>query len=116
MTEQNTQPAGSNRPVPTAEDIEKGKMMAIIAYLACCFLIPLLAARENKFAMYHLEQALVIFVLEIIGGVLAIAFIGYLIILFGWVLMVIGIINAAQGKCVPLPVIGKFGEKFNLMK
>jgi uncharacterized membrane protein len=105
----------STRPMPTAEDAEKGKVMAILGYL-CCFLIPLLAAKDNRFCMFHAEQALVLFLLWVIGGVLSLVLVGYIIELFALVLMIIGIINAAQGKSVPLPVVGQFGEKFNLMK
>ncbi len=112
MTEQGT-PA--TRPLPTQEEIEKGKVMAILGYL-CCFLIPLLAAKDNKFAMYHCEQAIAIFLLQIVGSVLAIVLVGYLIILFGYVLIIMGIIYAIQGKITPLPLIGKLGEKFNLVK
>lgn len=115
MTEQNTQPAGSNRPVPTAEEIEKGKLLVILGYL-CCFLIPLLGAKDNKFAMYHCEQMIVIILLYVIGGVLSLILIGYLVQLFAFVLTIIGIINAATGKYGPLPLVGSFGEKFNLVK
>lgn len=113
MTEQATPPAA--RPVPTQEEIDKGKLMAILGYL-CCFLIPLLAAKDNKYAMYHCEQALAIFLLQIVGSILAIVLVGYLLILFGYVLMIIGIINAATGKYGPLPLIGSIGTKFNLVK
>jgi uncharacterized membrane protein len=30
--------------------------------------------------------------------------------------MIMGIINAVQGKVQQLPVIGQYGEKFNLVK
>lgn len=114
MTDQSAT-GGTGRPMPTPEEAEKGKVMVILGYL-CCFLIPLLGAKDNRFAMYHTEQMLVLFILYIIGGVLSLVLVGYLIQLFAFVLMIIGIINAAQGKCVPLPVVGKYGEKFNLMK
>ncbi len=115
MTEQTTGQAGSGRPKPTPEDVDKGKVLVIIGYL-CCFLIPMLGAKDNRFAQYHTEQMLVLFILYIIGGILSIVLVGYLVQLFAFVLMIMGIINAAQGKVDPLPVVGKFGEKFNLVK
>lgn len=115
MSEQTTSGTPGGRPMPTAEDIEKGKVMAILGYL-CCFLIPLLAAKDNRFCQYHLEQQILLFIVFLVGGVLSIVLVGYLIQLFGFVLWVIGIINAAQGKVAALPVIGQYGEKFNLVK
>jgi uncharacterized membrane protein len=93
-------------------DIEKNKGMAILGYIL--FLIPLLAAKESKFAMYHANQGLLVFLfciaVNIVG--LIIPFIGWFVILpLGLitvlVLVVLGIINAANGAFKPLPVIGK---------
>ncbi len=103
------------RPAPTQEEIDKGKVMAILGYLVC-FILPLLAARENKFAMYHQEQIFVIFITYIIGYILSFVLIGIPIVLFAFVLWILGLIKAAQGKYDPVPLIGKFGAKFNLVK
>lgn len=93
------------------EDIEKNKAMGILAYIL--FFIPLLAAKESKFAMYHANQGLVLFLtalaVNIVGRI--IPFIGWtLIIPLGglcvFVLAIIGIINAANGQQKPLPLIG----------
>ncbi len=95
------------------DDIEKNKAMAILAYII--FLIPLLAAKDSKFAMYHANQGLVLFLLalavNVVGGI--IPFIGWFIILpigslFVVVLAILGIINAAKGEAKPLPLIGGF--------
>lgn len=95
------------------EDIEKNKAMAILAYLI--FLIPLLAAKDSKFAMYHANQGLVLFLLvlaiNVVGGI--IPFVGWFIILplgnlFVVALAILGIINAAKGEAKPLPLIGGF--------
>ncbi len=118
-----------SRTMPTAEDAEKGKIMAILGYL-CCFLIPLLGAKDNRFCMYHVEQAIVILGVYIIGWVvsmvcvvlavstkiLMLAYGGYVIYIFGFILMILGIVNAATGKCAPVPLIGEFGAKLNIMK
>ncbi|HAR96012.1 MAG TPA: hypothetical protein DCR97_08645 [Deltaproteobacteria bacterium] len=96
---------------PDLEDVEKNKAMAILSYII--FFIPLIAARESKFALYHANQGLVLFlaavVINIVGGI--VPFIGWFIILpFGWIavviLAIIGIINASKGLMKPLPLIG----------
>jgi len=58
----------------TAEDIENNKVMALLAYII--FLVPLLAAKESKFAMFHTNQGLVLFLaaiaVNIVGGIVPI--------------------------------------------
>ena len=94
-----------------AQDIEKNKVMAILAYIL--FFIPLLAAKDSKFARFHTNQGLVLFLGGIIASVVAaIPVIGWIIApiagLVITVLAVIGIINALNGRAKELPVIGKF--------
>ena len=105
-------------------DIENNKVMAILAYIGFLFLIPLLVAKDSKFAKFHTNQGLVLFIADIIVGVviavvsIALAFIPFVgpivagivdgvlgLVIFA--LMILGIINAATGKAKELPVIGK---------
>lgn len=112
--EQNAAPATTTpAPQPNKEDAEKNKVMAIIAYII--FFVPLLAARDSKFAMYHANQGLNLFLLavavSIVGAV--IPFLGWFIILpFGHLAVLIfaimGIVNASKGEMKPLPLVGKF--------
>lgn len=96
----------------TKEDIEKNKVMGILAYIL--FFIPLLAAKDSPFARYHANQGLVLFIFGFGGGLIL-----SLIPILGWiiapifsvlvtVLAVIGIINVANGRAKELPLIGKF--------
>ncbi|RPI18331.1 MAG: hypothetical protein EHM58_05730 [Ignavibacteriae bacterium] len=107
----------------TPQEVESGKTMAIIAYFI--FFVPLLVeeARNNKFAMYHTEQSILILILNVVGLILGtigsfvcIGAIFYLINLFAFVLWVMGLINAIQGQAKPVPLVGQYGEKFNLVK
>lgn len=93
------------------DDIEKNKVMAVLAYII--FLVPLLAAKDSKFAMYHTNQGLVLFLfavaVNIIGGI--VPFVGWFVILpignlLIFVLAILGIINAAKGEAKPLPLVG----------
>jgi len=92
-------------------DVESNKVMALLAYII--FLVPLLAAKESKFAMFHANQGLVLFLVavavNIVGGIIPI--VGWFIILpignlLVFILAIIGIINAAKGEAKPLPLIG----------
>lgn len=110
-------PKPLSAPGSDAEDIEKNRAFAIIAYLWILFIVGLIAAPNSKFAKYHANQGLVLFLAELVFGVacIVLAFIpilGHLTILAGWVASIVfailGIINAAGGQCKPLPLIGHF--------
>ncbi|MBO8172988.1 MAG: DUF4870 domain-containing protein [Bacillaceae bacterium] len=95
------------------KDVEENKAMGILAYIL--FFIPLLAARESKFAMYHANQGLNLFLTSVIINVVGtiIPLLGWLLILpignlFVIILAVMGIIHAAKGETKPLPIIGKY--------
>jgi uncharacterized membrane protein len=104
------------------EDAEKNKIFGILAYLGILCLIPIIVAKDSPFAKYHANQGLVLFLAEVvlsitltivsIVAVNVLSFLGFivpilnLVYLGPLVLLIIGIINAAAGKCVPLPVIG----------
>lgn len=99
-------------------DIEKNKGMAILAYIGILVLVPILAAKESKYARYHANQGLVLWIASIAIGVVCgvisilpvIGFVGGLLSALGslacFVLMILGIVNAAKGQCKQLPVIG----------
>lgn len=97
----------------TAEDINANKAMAILAYLGILCLIPIFAAKDSKYARFHANQGLVLFIAMIalyIVGIIPI--LGTLIKIIGLlavaVLAIMGIIAAAKGEAKTLPLIGKF--------
>ncbi|MBX7042207.1 MAG: hypothetical protein K1X85_04815 [Ignavibacteria bacterium] len=102
----------------TPEQIESGKTMAVVSYII--FFIPLLMddMRKNPFVMYHTEQSIVLLLLNIAAGIVGTLTCGIGLILYiPWlILLIMGIMNAANGQMKPLPVIGQFGEKFGLAK
>jgi len=107
-----------------AQDIQNNKTMAILAYLSWLVLIPLFAAKDSKFARFHVNQGLVLAIAEIIFGVVY-GILTSILLLISWrlyflvtilglvwlvflALSIIGIVNAVSGKAKELPVIGKF--------
>lgn len=125
--------AGSVPLTGEAADIEQNKIFGVISYLGLLFLVPLIAAKQSKFAMYHCNQGAILFViavccwiaLAVISAVVhLIPFLGLvlgILLVFVhfalWIgilaLMIVGIINAVNGKMKPLPVIGSL---FTLVK
>ena len=105
-------------------DINTNKGMAILAYFGPLVFIPMFAAKESKFARFHANQGLILFLVcvawsiaySILSAVIIaiswrlyfiVSIIGFLSLIF-LVLAVIGIINAANGRAKELPIIGKF--------
>lgn len=111
-------------------DVAQNKAMGILSYLGILVLIPLFAAKNSKYARFHANQGLILFLLEVCIGIvswivpsifLGIWYVGgiyYLVkalnVIFKLLdlgclaLSIFGIVNAAQGKKQELPVIGKF--------
>ena len=106
MEEQNTQKKGKNIG------------MAIVAYII--FFIPLLTDSKNDpFVKFHVKQGLTLFLASIIIWmvvqiipVIGPLFIGPLLNIAEIVLLIIGIINAANGVEKKLPLIGQFADNF----
>ena len=107
------------------QDIEKNKVMAILAYFGILVIIPILAAKESRFARFHSNQGLILLIAAILYSV-AYSILNSIILSISWHLIwimsiialvcglaflawfVIGIINAAKGRAKELPLIGHF--------
>ena len=102
---------------PQQQDAEQNKMHGILSYLSLLWLVPFLSGPKDTspFTKFHLNQGLILLVCQ--GGMIALniiltvifppllvitSLIGLAITVFA----IIGIINAAQGKMAPLPLIG----------
>ncbi len=102
------------------KDIEDNMAMGILAYIGILVLIPMLAAKESKYAKYHTNQGFTLFlfgfctsvvcwILSIIPYVgIVFTILGSLVSLCFFALMIIGIVNVVQGKAKELPFIGKY--------
>lgn len=121
--EQTNQP--SPPPVPQAgEESQAGgnqdaehKAIAIVGYIIpILFFIPLLSgAKKSAYAKFHANQQLNLLLWWVVGHVAAailmfilIGALLYVVVYIGGViLLVMGVINAANGQMKPLPIIGK---------
>ncbi len=105
-------------------DIKQNQIMGVLAYLSWLVLIPILAAKDSKFARFHANQGLVLAIIEIIWwittaivttvcyaitwwlGALVSTVLGLVNLVF-LILAILGILNAVGGRAKELPVIGK---------
>jgi len=134
--QQPAQPTGTpaNQPSPSTQPTQSGQKntaMGIIAYIV--FFVPLLTSSKNDpFVKYHVKQGLVLFIagvgssiiLRILDAILfampyyswsligIVSLLNTLLSLAVLVLFIIGVINVVNGKEQPLPVIGKYADKF----
>ena len=95
-----------------SEDVSKNRLMAVLAYIGPLVIVPLLVAKDSKFAKFHTNQGLILFLLAIVCSLLAkLKVIGWLFSVCGavvFILAVVGIIYACQGKAKELPVVGNW--------
>lgn len=89
------------------------KIAAVAAYITWVgFIIAILIGdRSDRFVAHHLNQAMVINILSIVGGVLAAlplvgGMIGWLVSVAVFVFWIMGIYRAVTGSTEPLPFIG----------
>jgi len=92
------------------EDIRSNKLMGILAYLGILVFIPLLVAKNSKFARFHVNQGLILFICIVVSWIIgrfSPAVAGVLDIVI-FVLAIIGIFNVVKGVTKKLPLIGNF--------
>jgi uncharacterized membrane protein len=109
------QPASPSTPPAPAGGSDSARIWAIVGYiLPILFFVPLLGEDKNKPGVrFHANQQLVLLLFWVVANVVLgfIPIIGWMLMpvafIFGIVLMIMGIMNAAQGAQKPLPLIGK---------
>ena len=104
-------------PVYTAQpvqddDTQRNKFLCILCYFGLLLLIPLLTQPNSRYCKFHSNQGLVLMLLEIAVGIVAIIpILGWIASavggIFCFVCWIIGIVNTANGRMKPLPIIGK---------
>lgn len=91
-------------------DAEKNKLVALLSYLGLLVIVPIIAAKESRFAMYHANQGVILLIVWVGLWFLSLIPIVNLITLIAWifpvVLTVLGIINVLNGRMKPLPLLG----------
>ena len=96
-------------------DIQKNKVVCILAYIPILFFIPYITDQNSNFCKFHANQGFIftllcciLFVISKILNVISIidGILNYLIFIAMLVAMILLMISASQGKAVKIPVIG----------
>ena len=113
------------------KEAESGKAMGVISYIGILSLIPYFGEKNNKFVVFHAKQGLNLFIIEFIYNIISLVLtstiktkqiilgsaysvtpawlnmILSLCSLFFFILSIIGIVYAFQGKAKELPIVNK---------
>ena len=89
------------------------KLFSVLAYLGILWIVGLLAANDDLYVKYHVNQGLILFIVGIATSVISVIpiigwIVGFVGGIFTLVCAIMGVVNAVQGQMKPLPVIGKF--------
>jgi len=95
-----------------SRDINDNRVVAILAYIWILFLVPLLGAKQSKFAQFHAYQGVTLFIVWVLINIVAyflphtLSGLTTILTLGALVLAIIGVLNAYNGRAKPLPLIG----------
>ena len=99
-------------------DIEKGKSTAIISYImivGVLIAMTINAEAKNKFASFHIRQALGLSITFISLGLIISNFNNEMITISMWIFVSIlwayGMITAIKGQTLPMPLLGPLFQK-----
>lgn len=100
-----------------AGDITANKVYAIIACFPILFWLPLVAAKESRFARFYANQGLILLIVGVITGLLGyIPFVGGILSALAGVitflLMIFLVVNASNGTAKEMPYIGGLFQAF----
>ena len=105
--------------IPPQQDMQEDRLIAAIGYLGILCLVPLLLKKNSAFAQHHGKQGLVILMAWLIlwvGNIVPILgqivwTLGTLVLLM---LIILGMVNALQGRMWEMPVLGKYAKNLTL--
>ena len=90
------------------QSADQSKLMAGMSYFSALFLVPMLFAKDDKFASFHAKQGLNLFVAGILGDIAGSMFgLGWLVTLARIYMIFLGVSNVANGRKKKLPYIGE---------
>lgn len=101
------------------KDVEDNKLIAAVGYLGVLCLIPLLVRKNSPYAQHHGRQGLVILVTWLllwIGNIIPV--LGQIVWVVGslalLILIILGMVNALNGKIWDMPVLGQYAKQIKL--
>lgn len=118
-TSKKTNETKNNPQGPSQADIDENKVIAAIGYLGILCLLPLLLKKDSVFAQHHGKQGLMLLICWMILWVVnVIPILGQITFVLGslglFILLLLGILNALNGKMWEMPVLGEYAKQIKL--
>ena len=105
-------------PDAESKEIEEGKAAALLAYIPFLCFVPLIKMRDNRYAVAHGRQGLVLLMIEMIAAVLLVPKVSATVWEFTLVACLVaaiaGVVHVLQGKWFKLPIIGDSAKRLKI--
>ncbi len=99
-------------------EIEEGRAAALLAYVPFMCFVPLIKMRQNRFALRHGKQGLVLLMVEILALFFLIPFVSRhfwaFVLILALLASIYGVLQVLQGREWKLPLLGNLAEKIRL--
>lgn len=101
------------------KEIREGKIFAVVSYWLILCILPLILKKDNKFAVHHGKQGLVLFIFLVAGFIFnVIPFLGWIVyrlVLFVYLILCLwGTIQALMGNYSRIPIVSGIADKIVL--
>ena len=97
------------------QEIQQGKLYAVVAYMGFLCTLGLLFKKDNPYAQYHVKQGLVLFCLEVGVFLLTIIPVFFWLKIAGLVVFPLvsawGMVQAGMNRCVRIPLVSGVADK-----
>lgn len=101
------------------KEVKEGKVFAVVSYWLFLCILPLILKKDNKFAVFHGKQGLVLFIFLVAGFIFSIIpFLGWIVyrfVLFIYLMFALwGTIQALMGNYSRIPIVSDIANKISL--
>ena len=101
-----------------SKEIDEGKAAAILAYIPFLCFVPLIKMRDNRYAVAHGKQGLVLLLIEMVAALLLVprisSLIWQMVLVFCLGAAIVGVWSVLQGRWFKIPLIGEVSERIKL--
>jgi uncharacterized membrane protein len=102
-----------------SQEIREGKIFAVVGYWLFLCILPLILKKDNKFAVFHGKQGLVLFIFWVAGFIFSIipllGWLAYKLVLFTYLLLCLwGTLQALMGNYSRIPLVADIADKISL--
>jgi uncharacterized membrane protein len=100
------------------KEIEEGKAAALLAYIPFLCFVPLIKMRDNRYAVAHGRQGLVLLMVEMVAAILLVprisSLVWQLVLVACLALAIVGVVQVLQGRWFKLPFVGDLAQKLKI--